>query len=198
MEVLKYTVIKSKAQYEEYCNTLETMVTGEGSSEDEIDLLTVLIEKWDAEHNTFKDANPVELLVMLMQEHNMSATKLAGTLGVSKGLVSDILNYKKGFSKETIRALADLFKVSQEAFNRPYALAAATSTVRKKAFVQIDDIVTGKWGAAKQSRVTHTGQSSRKVAVQVKSEDRHSKLIKPKYEGTKSKNADHVSVRRSK
>jgi Predicted transcription regulator containing HTH domain len=43
-------------------------------------------------------------------------------LNVSKGYVSDILNYKKGLSKDVIRKLADRFKVSQEAFNRPYKL----------------------------------------------------------------------------
>jgi HTH-type transcriptional regulator/antitoxin HigA len=43
-------------------------------------------------------------------------------LGVSKGLISDILNYKKGLSKEIIRTLSNYFKLSQEAFNRPYKL----------------------------------------------------------------------------
>ena len=33
-----------------------------------------------------------------------------------------ILNYHKGLSKETIRKISDYFKVSQEAFNRPYKL----------------------------------------------------------------------------
>ena len=33
-----------------------------------------------------------------------------------------MLNYQKGLSKETIRKLADYFKVSQELFNRPYKL----------------------------------------------------------------------------
>ncbi len=43
-------------------------------------------------------------------------------LGLSKGTVSKILNYQKGFSKETIRKLATHFKLYQEAFNRPYPL----------------------------------------------------------------------------
>lgn len=38
-----------------------------------------------------------------------------------KGM-SDILNYKKGLSKEVIRKLATHFKVRQEAFDRPYKL----------------------------------------------------------------------------
>jgi len=55
MEALKYRVIKSEEQYWDYCNTLEALVGNKEdiSSEDEIELLTILIEKWDAEHSTF-------------------------------------------------------------------------------------------------------------------------------------------------
>jgi len=59
-----------------------------------------------------------------MEERNFKAKDLVDILGVSKGLVSDILNYKKGLSKEIIRSLSDYFKVPQEAFNRPYELEA--------------------------------------------------------------------------
>ncbi len=57
-----------------------------------------------------------------MTEKKLKAKDLAQILNVSKGLISDILNYKKGLSKEIIRSLSDYFKVSQEAFNRPYDL----------------------------------------------------------------------------
>jgi HTH-type transcriptional regulator/antitoxin HigA len=57
-----------------------------------------------------------------MRNHNLKAKDLVSILGVSKGLVSDILNYKKGLSKDIIRILSLYFKVSQEAFNRPYKL----------------------------------------------------------------------------
>ncbi len=121
---LKYTVIKSKSQYYDYCRILEELVDKEESNsiEDEIDLLTLLIEKWDEEHNTFRESEPIELLHYLMIENNLKAKDLADLLKVSKGLVSDILHYKKGLSKEIIRSLSEYFKVSQEAFNRPYKL----------------------------------------------------------------------------
>lgn len=89
---------------------------------DEIALLTLLIEKYDEEHNTFKDANPVELLKSLMKDHKMKAVDVADLLDVSEGLVSDILKYKKGFSKKSIRILSERFKLRQEAFNKPYTL----------------------------------------------------------------------------
>ena len=59
-----------------------------------------------------------------MESHQLKAKDLVDMLGVSKSYVSEILNYRKGFSKVVIRKLASHFKVSQEAFNRPYVLKA--------------------------------------------------------------------------
>ncbi len=131
MKTLKYTIIKSRKQYNEYCKTLEELPGSNDNNKDgrdEVEMLTLLIEKWDAEHSRFKDADPIELLHSLMHDRDMKAKDLAGILGVSKGLVSDILHYKKGLSKEIIRVLAHEFKVSQEAFNRPYNLNISGNT----------------------------------------------------------------------
>ena len=133
-ETLKYTIIKNEFQYNEYCRILEELVNKEQTEaiNDEVDLLTLLIEKWDEEHNTFEESDPIELLKYLMEEKNLKAKGLAEILHVSKGLVSDILNYKKGLSKEIIRSLSDYFKVSQEAFNRFYELKGQAESQRKQ------------------------------------------------------------------
>src|SRR5579871_1987735 len=125
MATLKYKVINSKSQYKEYCHILEQLVfsgSKDRNTKDEIALLTLLIEKWDAEHTSFDGADPVQLLHSFINDHTLKAKDLVEILGISKGYVSDILNYKKGLSKEVIRKLAEYFKVSQEAFNRPYQL----------------------------------------------------------------------------
>lgn len=123
MNDLKYKIIKSEEQYKKYCSELEELaVLNDSGAQDEIELLTLLIEKWDDEHNTFDDLNPIELLKALMIEHGIKSKDLAGILDLSKGTVSKILNYQKGLSKDTIRKLSDYFKISQEAFNRPYKL----------------------------------------------------------------------------
>ncbi|PWE00184.1 helix-turn-helix domain-containing protein [Marinilabilia rubra] len=123
METLKYTVIKDVEQYKKYCDILEELILNENNAtRDELELLTLLIEKWDNEHNTFKDSDPIELLKTLMNEHDLKAKDLTGILDLSKGTISKILNYHKGLSKDTIRKLSDYFKLSQEAFNRPYKL----------------------------------------------------------------------------
>jgi HTH-type transcriptional regulator/antitoxin HigA len=67
----------------------------------------------------------------------MKAIGLAELLNVSEGLVSDMLNYRKGLSKDTVRILSQKFKLKQEAFNRPYELrgtgaSKATASIAKK------------------------------------------------------------------
>jgi HTH-type transcriptional regulator/antitoxin HigA len=127
MLALKYKVIKSKTQYKEYAKFLEELASADFKSKemkDEIELLTLLIEKWDEENSSFDDVDPITLLHSLLEERDLKAKDLVEILGVSKGLVSDILSYKKGLSKEIIRRLSEYFKVSQEAFNRRYELQA--------------------------------------------------------------------------
>lgn len=123
METLKYTIIKTEKQYKGYCNILEELLfQANDDLINEIELLTLLIEKWDTEHNTFDDLNPIEIIKALMEENNLKQKDLVGILSLSKATVSKILNCQKGLSKETIRKLSNYFKVSQETFNRPYKL----------------------------------------------------------------------------
>ena len=138
METLKYKVINSKEQYNKYCKKLEALLDNGSKSkavQDEIDLLTLLIEKWDDEHSTLKEVDPIRLLHSLMEDHKMKAKDLVSLLGISKGYVSDILHYKKGLSKDVIRKLSERFKVSQESFNRPYRLISPANTHLRNASV---------------------------------------------------------------
>lgn len=139
MESLKYKVIKTEKQYDEYCQVLHDLDFSNRRKnkkiEEEIDLLTLLIEKYDEEHNIFDDQGPVELLRSLMKEHKLKSVDLSNKLNVSPGLISDIINYKKGLSKEIIRKLAVLFKLSQEAFNRPYKLVVPENSHLRNASV---------------------------------------------------------------
>lgn len=138
METLKYKVITSKAQYKDYCNQLEELVFSglkDRNTKDEIALLTLLIEKWDADHNTIAELDPIQILKSFITDHDLKAKDLVDILGISKGYVSDILNYKKGLSKEVIRKLASHFKVTQETFNRPYKLVVPENAHLRNASV---------------------------------------------------------------
>jgi HTH-type transcriptional regulator/antitoxin HigA len=123
---LKYTIIKNKSQYDQYCDQLEILLAqnNQGALQDEVDLVTLLIEKYDQEHNTFNETDPISLLRSLMHDNHLKPQHLTSVLAVSKGYISDILNYKKG-----------LFKVRQEAFNRPYKLVSPANIHLRNASV---------------------------------------------------------------
>jgi len=131
---LKYKIIKSRRQYNSYCKTLEELLfKSKKADEDEIELLTLLIEKYDDEQYQLPEFDSIEILKSLMSDHKLKAKDLTEILGLTKGTVSKILNYQKGLSKETIRKLSEHFKMSQEAFNRPYKLNDPVNRTYKNA-----------------------------------------------------------------
>lgn len=123
---MKYTIIKSDAQYHEYCDILEKLVFSGKENyvkhEDEIDLLTVLIEDYDRKHSVYQDMDPVEFLKSLMLDHKLRQQDISRISKVGKSTISEILNYKKKMSKDVIRRLSGYFNIRQEAFNRVYRL----------------------------------------------------------------------------
>lgn len=132
METLKYKIITNKKQYKHYCDALYALLSSNNKARtihDEIKLLTLLIEKWDNEHNSFSDLDPIQLLKALMKENDLKPGDIMEIIGVTKGMVSQILNYHKGLSKHNIQMLAAHFKVAQEAFNRKYELKTRAQEV---------------------------------------------------------------------
>jgi len=119
----KYTIIRTVNQYDQYCNELEKLVFDERKNRrDDIELLTLLIEKWDNENLPEIESDPIELIKSLLQQNRLKSKDLSEILGVNKSTVSRILNYQKGLSKKSIRILAKHFSISQESLNKPYKL----------------------------------------------------------------------------
>ena len=64
-------------QYNEYCDIHEKLVFDDfESNEDEIELLSLLIEKWDEEHYDRQNSNPIEILKSLLEDHQLKAKDL--------------------------------------------------------------------------------------------------------------------------
>lgn len=99
--------------------------------EDELELLELLIDNWEKDNLKNDESDPIELLKFLIENHNMERSDLIKLLGISKGALSQILSYKKGLSKNVIRKLSERFKVSQEAFNRPYLIKSQANKGHK-------------------------------------------------------------------
>jgi HTH-type transcriptional regulator / antitoxin HigA len=121
MKVLK--VIKTKEQYKAYSLRLKELWKNPTDvNEDERELIEVLIDVWERENAKTEERDPVQLIKFLMENHQLSRSDMLKILDVNKSTISKILGYKKGLSKNVIRKLADHFKISQEAFNKPYVI----------------------------------------------------------------------------
>ncbi len=121
--IQQYKIIRSRKQYFQYCKILEKLVESNSKKDmDDIELLTLLIKKWDEENLPKLDTDPIQLIKALMKENQLKAIDLANILEVNKSTVSRILNYQKGLSKKSIRILSEYFAIAQEALNQPYKL----------------------------------------------------------------------------
>lgn len=142
---LPFKAIKNDKQYYAYNRIMRDLVfTKKKNTKEErdiIELLEVLIEHYDNEHNTFKEPDPIRMLKSFMMDHKIKSVDLARTLKISKSLMSDILNYRRGISKAIVRKLAERFKTSQEMFNRPYHLKPVRKKAKKKATAKKSQLV---------------------------------------------------------
>jgi HTH-type transcriptional regulator/antitoxin HigA len=85
------------------------------AEEEAIDLLSMLIERYERERYPVQAASPAEVLRFLMQSHGLRQRDLAGTLG-SESNVSLILNGERNLTIPHIKALAERFHVPATAF----------------------------------------------------------------------------------
>ncbi|HNS41153.1 MAG TPA: helix-turn-helix transcriptional regulator [Taishania sp.] len=133
---MKYAEIINKKQYYEYSQRhLELgKILGAGKGNDDIEseyyILDLILEDYTRKvKSPFNDLTPVDLLKALMKEHGYTAYKLSKELEIPQSILSDILNYKRGFSKELIRKFATKFKMSPASFFKEYTLVKASKIV---------------------------------------------------------------------
>jgi len=88
----------------------------------EIEYLSALIENYEEKHFAIDQPNPVEYLKYVLENKNMKQKDLVNLLGISKGTLSNILNYRKKLSIEMIRALHKSLKISYDILMQDYEL----------------------------------------------------------------------------
>lgn len=80
-----------------------------------LDLLIVLIEKYEEDYYPIDLASPHDVLLHLMEENNLRQANLVGILG-SRGVVSEVVNGKRQISKNQAKALSEFFHVDVGVF----------------------------------------------------------------------------------
>lgn len=106
-------IIRSDAELREYTEALFQLTAKRNPTRvemDAIDLLTLLITTYEAQHRTLPNASPVEVLRFLMEQQHLSQRDLVPEIG-SESLVSLILSGKRNLTVAHIRALAARFHV---------------------------------------------------------------------------------------
>jgi HTH-type transcriptional regulator/antitoxin HigA len=79
------------------------------------DLLTVLIERFEADHYDLGECTPLEALSNLMEARSLRQRDLIPIFGASS-TVSDVLNGKRSISKANARKLAEFFHAPASLF----------------------------------------------------------------------------------
>lgn len=80
-----------------------------------IELLTLLIERYEEEHYAVPEASPVDVLRFLIDQHGLKQRDLASELG-GESVVSEVLSGKRKLNAAHIEALSKRFGVSPAVF----------------------------------------------------------------------------------
>jgi HTH-type transcriptional regulator/antitoxin HigA len=114
-------LIKTEEDYENALARLEEIFDSPLGSEegDELEILGMLIEKYEDEHYPIGPADPIEAIKFRMEQMGMKQKDLAEIIGY-KSRVSEILNRKRKLTLEMIRKLHTSLKIPTEILIREY------------------------------------------------------------------------------
>jgi HTH-type transcriptional regulator/antitoxin HigA len=103
---MKVKILKTQAEYESALRRIEALMdAGPGSpEEEELELLALLVEKYEDEHYPIDLPDPVEAIKFRMDQDGLEPKDMIKYLG-SQSKVSEVLNYKRTLSLSMMRAL---------------------------------------------------------------------------------------------
>ncbi len=107
--------IKSKRDYERALSRIEHLMDAKPGTKagDELDVLTTLVEAYEAKHHAIFPPDPIEAIKFRMDQLGMTRKDLEAMLG-GRGRVSEILSGKRGLSLEMIRRLHRRLRIPLE------------------------------------------------------------------------------------
>ena len=103
---MNVTPIKTARDYDRALRRIERLMDAKSGTKngDELDVLTTLVEAYEAKHHAICPPDPVEAIKFRMDQLGMTRKDLEAMLG-GRGRVSEILTKKRGLSPEMIRCL---------------------------------------------------------------------------------------------
>ncbi len=108
---MKTKIIKTEQEYNEACkrvylliNSSENAIEPNSPEGEEMELLSLLIEKYEQENYQMKAPSPIEAIKFRMEQMNLKQTDVAPLFG-GKTRVSEVLNGKRVLTLKTITLL---------------------------------------------------------------------------------------------
>lgn len=113
--------IKSLKDYHQALERLEVIFDAKKSTPegDELEVLSILIEKYEDEHFPVHLPDPIEAIKFRMEQMDYTQKDLAEVVGLTSR-ASEILNRKRKLSLEMIRKLRDKLRIRTEVLIQPY------------------------------------------------------------------------------
>jgi HTH-type transcriptional regulator / antitoxin HigA len=125
---MKKELLKTVSDHKAAVKRLEYLTdkgeSGEISSEEEkeIDYLSVLINDFEEKHFPIGKPNPIEYIRYIIENKNLKQQDIVDLLGISKGTLSNILNYRKKLSINMIRTLHKYLDIPYDILMEDYEL----------------------------------------------------------------------------
>jgi HTH-type transcriptional regulator/antitoxin HigA len=113
--------IKTEKDYQKALTRLEEIFDSRpGTSEgDELDILALLIERYEDEHYPIEAPDPIEAIKFRMEQMGYKQKDLEKIIGY-KGHVSEILNKKRKLTLEMVRNLHEKLNIPLNALIQAY------------------------------------------------------------------------------
>jgi HTH-type transcriptional regulator / antitoxin HigA len=111
-------LIRSEEQLSAYTKALFQLTALDQPTQAEIEaieLLTVLIERYEEEHYALPEASPADILRFLLDQHGLKQRDLAADLG-GESVVSEVLSGRRKLNANHIERLSARFHVSPAVF----------------------------------------------------------------------------------
>ncbi len=118
---MKIKPIKTEKDYFQSLERLEVIFDAKpGTNEgDELEILGILLEKYEDEHFPIELPDPIEAIKFRMEQLNYSQNDLAEIIGL-KSRASEILNKKRKLSLDMIRKLTEKLHIPSEVLIQAY------------------------------------------------------------------------------
>jgi HTH-type transcriptional regulator/antitoxin HigA len=108
---MKTKILKTEKEYNEACeriysliNSSENAIEPDSPEGEEMELLSLLVEKYEREHSQMEAPDPIEAIKFRMEQMNLKQSDLAPLFG-GKTRVSEVLNGKRTLTLKMITLL---------------------------------------------------------------------------------------------